>query len=194
MGRKNIIVFGVTFLLIIVATITYIVVKEHKDDGVGNISLNNSEISERNSVNYEILSTVAKDDVVVLPTAKIKIKQSYKKCGHTVIEEFSVPEDIINMTEKEVENYYFGWNIESFSDKEILIYRANNGICEEHYIVKDVDGKVTVFRKDDNNNELLVLATEANTKYLPSEDRNKLELGISIVGKDNLSALLEDYE
>lgn len=193
MKKKSIIILSIIFLFIIAGVIGYTNIKVNEIKSLErqiSIKENNKELINAN----DALSTVAQDETVVLPTARIKIKQSYKKCGHTVTEEFSVPEDIVNMTEKEVEKYYFGWKIESFSSKEITIFKVNNGICEEHYIVKDVEGKVTVFRKDDNEDEILVLATEANTKYLPSEDREKLEQGINIVGKDNLSILLEDYE
>lgn len=193
MSRKGIIIFSVVFLFIIVGAISYTTVKVNEIKSIER-QLSIREESKESANGNVALSTVAQDETVVLPTARIKIKQSYKKCGHEVEEEFSVPEDIVNMTEKEVEKYYFGWEIESFSGKEIVIFRVNSGICEEHYVVRDVDGKVTVFRKDDGGNEILVLATEANTKYLPVEDRNKLESGISIVGKDNLSNLLEDYE
>lgn len=193
MGRKGIMAFSVIALFIIIGAISYTTIKINEIKSLER-QLSIKEQSKDSMNSDEALSTVAQDEVVVLPTARIKIKQSYKNCGHTVEEEFSVPEDIVNMTQKEVEKFYFGWKIESFSSKEITIFKTNSGICEEHYIVKDIDGKVTVFRKDDNGNEILVLATEANTKYLPTEDRNKLEVGISIVGKDNLSTLLEDYE
>lgn len=145
------------------------------------------------SMDNEFVETASRE-VRVNPTARIKMRQYYKKCGHTTENDFSVPEDIINMNKKQVENYYFGWNVESFSSSEIVVSKVNSGICDEHYIIKDVDGLVNVYYIDDSSNESLVYSTEIETKYLPKEDSEKLKKGISIVGKENLSSLLEDYE
>lgn len=145
------------------------------------------------SMDNEFVET-ASQEVRVNPTARIKMRQYYKKCGHTTENDFSVPEDIINMNKKQVEIYYFGWNVESFSSSEIVVSKVNSGICDEHYIIKDVDGLVNVYYIDDSSNESLVYSTEIETKYLPKEDSEKLKKGISIVGKENLSSLLEDYE
>ena len=141
-----------------------------------------------------VVVTSSNNSEVVVPTARINMKQYYKKCGHTTENEFSVPEEIVNMTEKQVEKYYFGWNVESFSSTDISISRELDGICDEHYLVRDVDGFVNVYRATEENEELLVYSTEIVTKYLPKEDREKLINGIEIVGKENLSILLEDYE
>lgn len=146
-----------------------------------------------NNVESRAVQTSSNEDKVI-PTAKIIMKQYYKKCSHTTESEFSVPEDIINMSEKQVEKYYFGWTLEKFSSSEIVVSREKPGICDEHYIARDMDGLVNVYNIDDSNKESLVYSTEIETKYLPKEDREKLEKGINIVGKDNLSALLEDYE
>ena len=149
--------------------------------------------SSEENVENDIVQTTSNEEKVT-PTARIIMKQYYKKCGHTTENEFSVPEDIINMTKKQVEKYYFGWSIDNFSSQEITVSKENSGICDEHYIVKDIDGLINVYCLNNDNEESLVYSTEIETKYLPTEDRGKLENGIRIVGKDNLSALLEDYE
>lgn len=145
------------------------------------------------SVDNKLIETSSKEETVV-PTAKIVMRQFYKKCGHTTEKEFSVPEDIINMNRKQVEKYYFGWNVDSFSKSEIIVSKENIGLCDEHYIVKDINGLINVYSVDEKSNEELVYSTEIETKYLPRDDAEKLERGITIVGRENLSALLEDYE
>lgn len=144
-------------------------------------------------VENKLIETSSKEERVS-PTAKIIMNQHYNKCGHTTKKEFSVPEDIINMNRKQVEKYYFGWNVDAFSNSEIVVSKDCNGICDEHYIVRDVDGLINVYCLDDSQNEALVYSTEIEAKYLPKEDGEKLKKGINIVGKENLSALLEDYE
>lgn len=145
------------------------------------------------SVEYNSVQTVSSEERIS-PTAQVVMNQSYKKCGHTTKNKYSVPEEIINMNEKQVQKYYYGWKIDKFSSSELILSKVNPGICDEHYVVKDVDGLVNVYNLDDDGAESLVYSTEIETKYLPQEDREKLKNGINIVGKDNLSILLEDYE
>ena len=144
-------------------------------------------------VDNKLVETSVKDQIIS-PNAKLVMIQKYKKCGHTTENVFSVPEDIINMDRKQIQMYYFGWNVEKFSSSELVISKENSGICDEHYIARDVEGCVNVYCLDNNNSENLVYSTDIETKYLPEEDREKLKKGIGIVGKENLSALLEDYE
>lgn len=145
------------------------------------------------SVEYNSVQTVSSEERIS-PTAQVVMNQYYKKCGHTTKNKYSVPEEIINMNEKQVQKYYYGWKIDKFSSSELILSKVNPGICDEHYVVKDVDGLVNVYNLDDDGAESLVYSTEIETKYLPQEDREKLKNGINIVGKDNLSILLEDYE
>lgn len=138
--------------------------------------------------------TANSNEKKVSPTANIIVKQLYKDCGHVVTNKFMVPEEIVNKTEDEVKKYYFGWILKNFSSTEIEIYKEVPGICDEHYIIRDVDGTVVVYNIDDEKNENLYAVTEILTKYLPKEDEEKLKQGICIVGKENLFNLLQDYE
>lgn len=147
-----------------------------------------------NEKSEPFLQASSNNEEKVKPTARIKMTQHYKKCGHTTESEFFVPEEVVNMTKKQLEKYYFGWNIDEFSSSNITVSKECNSICDEHYVVRDVDGYIKVFCVDDNNKEKLVYGTEISTKYLPKDDREKLSGGIKIVGKENLSNLLEDYE
>ena len=193
MSKRNIIIASIVVSIIIAGSISYFLFQKYENESIEKNQVINESGKETIDDNG-IIYTTSKEDVVLLPNAKIIIKQFYKKCGHTVKEELSVPEEIVNMNESEAKKYYFGWEIEEFLPTEIVIYKENIDICEEHYIVKDVDGIVNVYRKNDKNEEILVTATDIITKYLPAEDCEKLRNGISIIGKENLSVLLEDYE
>lgn len=146
--------------------------------------------------NNELNETISATNVEeqVRPTANIFMKQYFKSCGHTITEKYGVPEEIVNMNKAEVKKYYYDWNLEKFSDKELVITRDNPGLCEEHFVVRDVDGLVVVYNYDSEKNEKLYLTTQISTKYLPKEDMAKLQQGINIIGKNNLYELLQDYE
>lgn len=131
---------------------------------------------------------------VVEKNAVLNITEYYKKCGHKIREKLIIPDEITNMDKEEVIKYYDGWNVDYFSKNEINISKEVDSYCEQHYIVKDLDGNIAIYSKDINNNEYLIKCTDIITKYLPEEDSLKLKKGVNIVGKDNLSKFLEDYE
>ncbi|MBP3707413.1 MAG: BofC C-terminal domain-containing protein [Clostridia bacterium] len=155
-------------------------------------NLKNTEQMANDELNETISATNVEEQV--RPTANIFMRQYYKSCGHTITEKYGVPEEIVNMNKAEVKRYYYDWNLEKFSDKELVITKDNPGLCEEHFVVKDVEGVVIVYNYDNEKNEKLYLTTQISTKYLPKEDMAKLQQGINIIGKDNLYELLQDYE
>ena len=68
------------------------------------------------------------------------------------------------------------------------------GICDEHYLLKENNGYIAIYRKDNEGKEKLKETTQIVTTYLPETDRQSLKNGIEIIGKENLSLTLEDYE
>lgn len=68
------------------------------------------------------------------------------------------------------------------------------GFCDEHYIVKESNGFISIYTVDKEGIQKLKEDTEISTMYLPEQDLENLKVGISIVGKMNLYSFLEDYE
>ena len=90
--------------------------------------------------------------------------------------------------------FYEDWKIEEFSKDKVVFYKEMEGICNEHYVLRDVDGYVTIYSLNENNVESLVEITDIVTVYLTDEDKELLKEGIRVIGKDNLNAAIEDYE
>lgn len=188
MKKKYIWLFIVSalFFCTILTSIIYGYTKNTRDYNVKQLG--------KSENNTEVIQTSTNNEIKVSPNARVFQKQYYKHCGHTIEDSFTVPEELINKTRGEIEKYYYGWTIESFTNKEIHLFRESFGICDEHYVVKDTNGNLSVYRKTDKGEDELYLCTEIITKYLPEEDYNKLENGINIIGKENLYSLLQDYE
>lgn len=68
------------------------------------------------------------------------------------------------------------------------------GLCDEHYIVKENNGFISIYTVDKEGIHKLKENTEISTMYLPEQDLENLKVGINIVGKMNLYGFLEDYE
>ena len=73
---------------------------------------------------------------------------------------------------------------------------ANNNIADDetHYLLKGDNGYISVFYLDDNGEEFLYKKTNIATDYLSEEDIDELEIGIEVVGIEEVNKRLEDFE
>ncbi len=191
--KKSIIIISIFCSFILAGSLLYFYINEKNSEQIEKNFIN-KQTKDIQMQNENTLVTSSKEDIVVSPKAKLIKRKYYKKCGHIVEDEFDVEKNIVNMNKEELAKYFFEWKIEEFSENKIIIYKEIADICEEHYIVKDVNGNVNIYRKDENENEVWIKSTELLTKYLPAEDYNKLKNGINIIGKENLLELLQDLE
>ena len=76
------------------------------------------------------------------------------------------------------------------------IEEASNNVTEQdtHYLLKDVYGYIEVYYLDENNKEYLYKKTDISTDYLTEEDKDDLQIGIEVVGMEELNKMLEDFE
>lgn len=77
---------------------------------------------------------------------------------------------------------------------EIITTSSKQEEKETIYILKEYNGNIAVYVLDENGKEHLRETTQIVTKYLPDLDREKLEVGIRVVGREELNKVLEDYE
>ena len=93
-----------------------------------------------------------------------------------------------------MERLYSDWKIEGYSPNEIVIYKEYDGICGDHYIVKEHNGVIGIYKLDSVGNEIFVEDTELQIQYLPEIDIIKLKEVISALGQAEVNSVLEDYE
>ena len=129
----------------------------------------------------------------VSPYCSFSIKTYYKKCGHTKNEYLELPKELVNYTKKQIEEKYKNYKLERFTSNEIFLYHENDGECGEHYIVKEKDGKVVIYIKNGDEEEILE-QTDTTTNYLTETDKVNMKNGIEVIGKQNLNQLIEDFE
>ena len=111
------------------------------------------EKSEETKSNETILNEAVETSSVsmkVSPNAIIIQKRYYKSCDHLIREVIDIPEDLINKTQDDVMNKYSDWKLEEYSPKEIVIYKEFQGICNEHYVIKEHNGVIGIYTE---NNE-----------------------------------------
>ena len=141
----------------------------------------------------EILETNSEEERIS-PNCFITLKTFYKQCEHEKSQHLEIPEELVNETKEELQQKYNGWNIEKFSDTEIILSKDEEGRCGEHYIVKDNEGKVTIYEMLEDGSEKEYEVTDISTEYLTDTDKINMQKGIEVYGKQNLNQLIEDFE
>lgn len=130
----------------------------------------------------------------ISPNCFITLKKSYEKCGHTKSEYMEIPEELVNKTKEDLKEKYKNWNIENYSDTEIILSKEEEGECGEHFMVRDKDGKVVIYEILQDGSEQEYEAIDIWTEYLTQTDKNNIQNGIRINGKQALNQLIEDFE
>ena len=184
-------------IILVVSSIIYIINKGNQSD----IDIiDSTEISEEENDTFsntelenELVETSSGSDNIS-PNAIIIEKRYYEECDHLIRETVDVPEELVNQGEEELQEYYVGWTIEKYSATEITVYKEFSGYCNEHYIVKENNGILSVYTQDENGVQEWLEDTQIDVKYLPDEDVENFEVGVEVVGKSNLYEFLEDYE
>ena len=129
------------------------------------------------------------------PNTNVIEKIYYIDCGHLVQKQQKINTTLINKTEGEFQATYLGWIIQKFTPNEVVVYKEINDFCDEHYLLKDVEGEIIVYALDKYGKIKDTLReTGIQTKYLSNIDIEKLKEGIKIYGKKELNHQLEDYE
>lgn len=129
----------------------------------------------------------------ISPYAKMIIEKKFSKCGHTTINVLDIPKELINLTQKELEEKYSGWDIKSFSKDEIRLFRLIEANCEDHFVLKESDGYIAVYNELTEEISNLIEKTEIDVNLLREEDKYDLVNGIRIYGKEELNSLMEDF-
>ena len=162
------------------------------------LSLSNSNFSlTTNSANFsnslDTISTASTEEKVS-PNAEFALKKYYNECGHFKFEYAKLPEELVNLTKEEVEDFYDDWEVEEFSANKIVLVKEISSLCDEHFIIKLGEKYVQIFHLESDGNLVLYKTTDISRDYLPAEDIAKLEQGMYVFGEGKLNSIIEDFE
>ena len=129
-------------------------------------------VKEEESVplNQETVSTSI-EEVKATPNTILILKKLYTDCGHTITDTAEIPDEMVNLTEKELAEKYSSWTMEKFSKEEIILSKELDSFCGEHYLLIEEEGKVQVYILDESGNRNLKETTEIAFEYLPETDK-----------------------
>lgn len=199
---NKVIMVMICIVVILGAVITAIVISKPNENE--NIEIEQTKVSEEKILddcteeyegieNSNMIETNANEEKIS-PNCSITYKKYYKECGHTTNEYNNIPKELINFTEEELKEKYSDWQIEKFSSNEIILYKEIEGSCNEHFVVREKDGKVVIYKILENGEEEEIEVTQISTDYLTETDKMEMEKGIKVNGKQELNKLIEDFE
>ena len=176
---------------------------------IGIYIYNLKNTSNKNSVKAkeladELKKTLVEEEQNTVSTSSKNIKIShnsivvkntlYKICNHEIRQTEVIPVELVNKEEKDIQQYYKDWEIKKYSPTEVVLYREKDEYCDKHYVLRENNGVIAIYKIDDNNTETLRENTQIQTKYLPEIDLIKLKSGIYAIGEEELNSILEDFE
>lgn len=142
-----------------------------------------------------VLEETSSTEQKTSPNTRIIEKRYYTDCEHLKQEERAIQEELINKTESEFQIEYIGWEIQKFTANEVVVYKELQDFCNEHYLLKDVEGEIVVYALDKYDKEReIIKETGIQTMYLPETDIEDLKEGVKVYSNKELNQLLEDFE
>lgn len=157
---------------------------------------NITEIIEEENNNIVITNTIeiVNQEEKTTPNTLIVYRTYYTKCNHYINKYEDIDISAVNLNKEEIQERYRAWNVEEFSKEQIILEKEKEEFCNEHFKLKITDDKICIYKLDENNNETLWKQTEITSEFLTEEDVIRLENEIEVYGRENLTAILEDYE
>lgn len=189
---KKLLVFSI-FLFIISLVVGYLFSNYLKKEKYNKESANIRNINVESNNVIEPTSNYS-DEIKLSHDAKCIMKKYYSLCGHEEVREIELPNEMVNMTKKELSLNYPEWKIIEFSKDRVIISCEEEKACNEHFLVKLDDNIVDVYKMDNNKEYNLYKDTDISSEYLSETDVNLLKEGIYVYGISKLNKILEDYE
>ena len=180
---NKIITVLICVIVILGAMITAVVISRPKDNQE---QLNAEEnildecTDEYEEMQQNVLVETNAEEVKISPNCSFTVRTYYKECGHITSQYNNIPEELVNKTEAELKEMYPEYMVETFKSNEVIVYVEKEGECGEHYLVKDLDGKVVIYERLSDGTERLLEETSITTDYLPETDKIQMEKGIEV--------------
>ena len=196
MKKWGIIIAFIIIFIIAIFVGNYIYDSSNKEENT--IKSENTSNSIVNQVDYSVRNDITintdSEEEKVSPNATLILKKHYKECDHTIKEYAEIPEEFVNLTKSEIEKEYPEWEVEKFTPLDIILIKEEDGFCNEHFILKEEQGVIIVYKIDKQGEESLYDTTGISVEYLTESDKLELKNGIKVYGKEELNSMLENYE
>lgn len=198
MSKRIQIVFTVILIILIISAM-YILFNmqekiENKEENENYVSELIEDECTDEYAKMKNTTTVAVTEEKVSANAILILKKYYQKCEHTINEYVEIPQELVNMTKKEVQEQYLDWKVIGFETGKVTLYKEFDDVCGEHFRLKVENGKVVVYIDNNDGTQSLYERTDISSEYLTETDLINMQDGLEIYGKEELNQIIEDFE
>lgn len=144
--------------------------------------------------NIRNTTTVSFTEEKLASNAILILKKYYQKCEHTINEYVELPQELVNMTEEDVQAEYPDWEVIGFEKGKLTLYKELDDVCGEHFKLKVEEGKVVIYIVNTDGTESVYEKTNISSEYLTETDLINMQDGLEIYGKEELNQIIEDFE
>lgn len=192
----------ITTIITVIAMITVIIFNNNNGNKIIKQGEKSQENIEENKVNNikdddkieNVIASSSSTKEKLSPNASLIFYEKYIDCGHIIRKKEKAEEEMINLSKDDFQKLYNDWEVINFSNNEVELYKESPGECGEHYMVKEKEGHIAVYKINLNNEEILMDETDIETQYLPETDKENMKKGIKIYTEETLNAYLENFE
>ena len=202
--KRAIIILSIALVIIISVCTAFLIkdlnkeeIEEKADTKVSELTnepVTDECVEETNNFEESEIEETNSNEEKTSPNCSLTMKRYYNECGHSIEEYSNLNNELVNKTKDEIQQVYSAWTIDKFSNNEIIISRSFDSQCGEHYIVRDKNGKVTVYLISGDGTETELQETEISTEFLTENDKVELQNGIRANGKQELNQVIENFE
>lgn len=142
----------------------------------------------------DVVETINKEYKIGINT-NFTVITKYQLCNHTIEEKKEITKDMLNLTYEDIQNKYVGYEIVEFDNDRVILQHSVNEYCGDHYLLKETNNKIGVYRLIDDNNFELIQIIDVDIDTLRQSDRYMFKTtGVRVNGQDNLYKFLEDFD
>lgn len=153
-------------------------IKKHKEQGGLETSLINKNIINKDT--------------------KMVYKIKYKECGHETTRSEPPSKEMLGLNRTEFEEFVSeklqDLQLDMFSKEEIHLSSEKNTLCTNHFVVGETNGRITIFKIDENGERIVHrIFKDATISTVREDNQKRLKDGIVVESEDEAIQVLEDF-
>lgn len=143
----------------------------------------------------EIAKSISSERQILTSADTIMYKKYiYDLCNHIERREEPISYSDIGLGRAEFSSKHPDWHIKSFTRDKIVMEKAVNGYCPNHYILQELDGFIAIYQPDTDSNLDIIKHTDISIEYLSPELQYALEEGLAVETLEEIENMIEDID
>ncbi len=142
-------------------------------------------------------SYIEESEVLIKDNTTIIFNKYFSKADKSIENIVRAQEDLIGLNEEEIKAYYKDYNIDKFTEEEVILSINIDSYPVGYYKISTItqggEEYIAAYSFDENGKEILYKETYEPLYLLFEEDIQNIKEGIIVMGEENLHITLQNY-